>query len=63
MDIDQRLASVLGHETTTPAGEPLSRQGRCRRRLCLNEASNAALRAPTPVKELLKDRQIPRLTV
>lgn len=63
MDIDQRLASVLGHETTTPAAEPFSRQGRCRRRLPLNEASNAALRAPTPVKELLKDRPIPRLTV
>jgi len=63
MDIDQRLASVLGHETTTPAVEPFSRQGWCRRRLPLNEASNAALRAPTPVKELLKDRPIPRLTV
>lgn len=59
MDIDQRLASALGHETTTLAAEPFSRQGRCRRHLRLNEASNAALQTPTPVKELLKDRPIP----
>lgn len=66
MDIDQRLASVLGHETTTPAAEPIGRHGRCRRRLPLiqvNEVSNAALQAPTPVKELLIDRPTPQLTV
>lgn len=60
MDIDQRLASVLGHETTTaPAAKPVSR---CRRHLPLNEVSNAALQAPTPVKELLLDKAIPQLT-
>ena len=60
IDIDQRLANVLGHETTTaPAAKPVSR---CRRRLRINEVSNAALQAPTPVKELLLDRPIPQLT-
>lgn len=60
IDIDQRLASVLGHETTTaPAAKPVSR---CRRRLPLKELSNAALQAPTPVKELLLARPIPQLT-
>lgn len=49
IEIDQRLASVLGHETTTaPAARPVSR---CRRHL-----------APAPVKELLFNRPIPQLT-
>ena len=62
IDIDQRLASVLGHETTiatAPAAKPVSR---CRRRLPLKEVSNAALQVPTPVKELLLARPIPQLT-
>lgn len=60
IDIDQRLASVLGHETTTaPAAKPVSR---CRRHITLNEVSNAALQAPAPVKELLFNRPIPQLT-
>lgn len=60
IDIDQRLASVLGHEATTaPAAKPISR---CRRQLPLIEVTNAALQAPTPVKELLLNRPIPQLT-
>ena len=60
IDIDQRLASVLGHETrTAPAAKPVSR---CRRHLPLNEFSNAPLQAPAPVKELLMNRSIPQLT-
>ena len=58
INIDQRLASVLGHEmTTAPANKPVSR---CRRHLPLHEVSNAALQAPTPVKELLLNRPIPQ---
>ena len=49
IDLDESLASVLGHETTTaPAARPVSR---CRRHL-----------APAPVKELLFNRPIPQLT-
>ena len=60
IDIDQRLASVLGHETTTaPAAKPVSR---CRRHLPLNEVSMAALQVPAPVKELLLNRPKPQLT-
>ena len=60
IDIDQCLASVLGHETTTaPAAKPVSR---CRRHLPLDEVSNAALQVPAPVKELLLNRLIPQLT-
>ena len=60
IDIDQRLASVLGHETTTAlATKPISR---CRRHLPLNEVSNAVLQAPTPVKDLLLNRPKPQLT-
>ena len=60
IDIDQRLASVLGHETTTaPAAKPVSR---CRRHLPLDEVSNAALQVPALVKELLLNRPIPQLT-
>lgn len=59
IDIVQRLASVLGHETTTaPSTEPVSR---CRH-LPLNEVSNTPLPAPAPVKELLMNRPIPQLT-
>jgi len=60
IDIDQCLASVLGHETTTaPAAKPVSR---CRRHLPLNEVSMSALQVPAPVKELLLNRPKPQLT-
>ena len=55
MDLDESLASVLGHEraivpTTTPAS---------RRRLPFRNPSEAVL--PTPVKELLLNRPKPQL--
>lgn len=59
IDIDQRLSSVLGHETTTaPAAKPVSR---CRRHLPLNEVSTVRFRYPPQLRSCLWIGRYPNL--